>query len=97
MLLISSTHGTGLRPQILGETYEGLVQTCIRHSSLLDWSLYRASMHHTTHITEGKLLVAQVSAACSQEPKGEFQLSCLSMKFSGAMIRRAPDSSSSLR
>lgn len=31
MLVISSTHGTGLRPQILAETCEGLVQTCIRH------------------------------------------------------------------
>lgn len=29
-LVISSTHGTALKSQILGETCEGLVQTCMR-------------------------------------------------------------------
>lgn len=34
-------------------------------------------MHHTVLIAEGEQLGAGVAAACSREPEGEFQLSCL--------------------
>lgn len=90
-------HGSGLSPLILGESCERLVQMCVRHPSnhtaLLGWGSYRARMHHSPHIAEGKLLIAPVSAACSGSPRGV--PAQLSVKFRGAMMCHAPDSSSS--
>lgn len=61
---ISSMHGTRLRPQSLGETCEGLVQTRVRHPPKHPapwWAGVRAGPASQHSHPQGKLLVAQVS------------------------------------
>lgn len=96
----SSGRGTGLSPQLFDETGEGLAQTPIRHPSKHTAPSLLESVRgqRASHCAHRRGRTTRSSSVSSLFPGAGGGISAqLSVKFCRAMIRRAPDSSSSPR